>query len=143
MTTAPRFPSSPQQTRDRGVGLCAADSPENVLIGRGTHCYTSGMTEYPADEIDRLILDALQKDGRIGYAELARKVNMSASAVTERVRRLEEAGVIEGYTAVVSPERLGLQILAFVRLRYALPRGQWRSASEYPSGDRYSKALRA
>lgn len=98
------------------------------------------MAEHPVDETDRRILAALQDNGRIGYAELARTVNMSASAVTERVRRLEEARVIEGYTAVVSPERLGLPILAFVRLRYALPRGEWRSASEYPSGDRYSKA---
>ena len=44
---------------------------------------------------------------------------MSPSAVTERVRRLEESGVITGYTAVVDPERVGLGILALVRLRYA------------------------
>lgn len=99
------------------------------------------MTAHTLDETDWRILAALQDNGRIGYAELARTVNMSASAVTERVRRLEESGVIEGYAAVVSPEHLGLPILAFVRLRYALPRGEWRSASEYPSGDRYSKAL--
>lgn len=43
---------------------------------------------------------------------------MSASAVTERVRRLEESGVIAGYAAVVDPERLGLTVMAFVRLRY-------------------------
>ncbi len=43
---------------------------------------------------------------------------MSPSAVTERVRRLEDAGVIRGYAAMVAPERLGLPILAFVRLRY-------------------------
>ena len=49
---------------------------------------------------------------------------MSPSAVTERVRRLEEAGVIQGYAAVVDPERLGLPILAFVRLRY--PNGNYR-----------------
>ncbi|NEA52514.1 Lrp/AsnC family transcriptional regulator [Streptomyces sp. SID10815] len=93
------------------------------------------MTEHPTDDTDRRILAALQGNGRLGYAELARLVNMSPSAVAERVRRLEEAGVIEGYTAVVSAERLGLPVLAFVRLRYALPRGQWRSASEYPSGN--------
>lgn len=49
---------------------------------------------------------------------------MSASAVTERVRRLEEAGVIQGYAAVVDPESLGLPILAFVRLRY--PNGNYK-----------------
>jgi Lrp/AsnC family leucine-responsive transcriptional regulator len=73
------------------------------------------------DAVDARILAALQEDGRASYAELARTVAMSASAVTERVRRLEEAGVITGYTAVVEPERLGLGIMAFVRLRYPHP----------------------
>ncbi|MDT0451092.1 Lrp/AsnC family transcriptional regulator [Streptomyces hesseae] len=82
------------------------------------------MTGYSPDATDWRILDALQSNGRAGYAELARAVNMSASAVTERVRRLEEAGVIEGYTAVVDPERLGLPVLAFVRLRY--PNGNYK-----------------
>ncbi|MBB0244048.1 AsnC family transcriptional regulator [Streptomyces alkaliphilus] len=76
------------------------------------------MTAESLDEVDTRILDVLQRDGRVGYAELARMVSMSASAVTERVRRLEESGVIRGYAAVVDPERLGLGILAFVRLRY-------------------------
>ncbi|MFG2177244.1 Lrp/AsnC family transcriptional regulator [Streptomyces abikoensis] len=82
------------------------------------------MTEHSPDATDWRILDALQSSGRVGYAELARIVNMSPSAVTERVRRLEEAGVIGGYTAVVNPERLGLPVLAFVRLRY--PNGNYK-----------------
>ncbi|RKN44862.1 Lrp/AsnC family transcriptional regulator [Streptomyces hoynatensis] len=82
------------------------------------------MAEYSPDATDWRLLDALQADGRVGYAELARRVNMSASAVTERVRRLEEAGVISGYTAVVEPERVGLTVLAFVRLRY--PHGNYK-----------------
>ncbi|MEV8569335.1 Lrp/AsnC family transcriptional regulator [Streptomyces sp. NPDC051322] len=76
------------------------------------------MTAHSTDEVDMRIIEALQGDGRATYAELARAVSMSASAVTERVRRLEERGVIAGYAAVVDPERLGLEILAFVRLRY-------------------------
>ncbi|MEU5677455.1 Lrp/AsnC family transcriptional regulator [Streptomyces rochei] len=76
------------------------------------------MTTYTPDATDWLLLDALQRNGRAGYAELARAVSMSASAVTERVRRMEEAGIIQGYAAVVDPERLGLPILAFVRLRH-------------------------
>lgn len=76
---------------------------------------TSG---YTPDATDWRILGALQERGRAGFAELARTVSMSASAVAERVRRLEEAGVISGYTAVVDRERLGLPILAFVRLRH-------------------------
>ncbi|MFE6429796.1 MULTISPECIES: Lrp/AsnC family transcriptional regulator [Streptomyces] len=76
------------------------------------------MTTYTPDATDWLLLNALQRNGRAGYAELARAVSMSASAVTERVRRMEEAGIIQGYAAVVDPERLGLPILAFVRLRH-------------------------
>ncbi|WP_199552091.1 Lrp/AsnC family transcriptional regulator [Streptomyces sp. N35] len=82
------------------------------------------MTGYSPDATDWLILDALQRDGRASFAELARTVSMSSSAVTERVRRLEEAGVIQGYSAVVVPEELGLPILAFVRLRY--PNGNYK-----------------
>ncbi|WP_424888731.1 Lrp/AsnC family transcriptional regulator [Streptomyces sp. XH2] len=82
------------------------------------------MTGYSPDATDWRILDALQHNGRVGYAELARIVNMSSSAVTERVRRLEEAGVIGGYTAVVDPEKLGMPVLAFVRLRY--PNGNYK-----------------
>src|SRR5262245_52938397 len=76
------------------------------------------------DETDWRILAALQRDGRMSYADLAREVAMSPSAVTERVRRLEESGVITGYRAVVDPARVGLAILAYVRLRY--PTGNYR-----------------
>lgn len=82
------------------------------------------MTEYSLDAVDRRILEALQRDGRAGYTELARTVSMSASAVTERVRRLEQAGVITGYAAVVDRDRIGLPILALVRLSY--PTGNYK-----------------
>ncbi|MEW2619499.1 Lrp/AsnC family transcriptional regulator [Streptomyces sp. NPDC048106] len=82
------------------------------------------MTAISLDAIDWRILDALQRDGRTSFADLARAVDMSASAVTERVRRLEEAGVISGYAAVVDPDKVGLTILAFVRLRY--PNGNYK-----------------
>lgn len=95
-----------------------------VLLRRGFPWYFSAMTEYSPDATDWRILDLLQRDGRAGYAELARAVSMSASAVTERVRRLEEAGIIQGYAAVVDPERIGLPVLAFVRLRY--PTGNYK-----------------
>ncbi|BAU86737.1 asnC-family transcriptional regulator [Streptomyces laurentii] len=76
------------------------------------------MTVFSPDALDWRILDVLQHDGRASFADLARTVSMSASAVTERVRRLEEAGIISGYAAVVDPEKVGLTIMAFVRLRY-------------------------
>lgn len=76
------------------------------------------------DDVDWRLLEALQADGRASYADLARLVGLSASAATERVRRLEESGVITGYRAEVDPERLGLAITALVRLRY--PHGNYR-----------------
>ncbi|MEY9852519.1 Lrp/AsnC family leucine-responsive transcriptional regulator [Leifsonia sp. EB41] len=79
---------------------------------------------FTADGVDRALLAELQRDGRQSIAELARTVHMSNSAVAERVRRLEEAGVVSGYRAVVDPERLGYGILAFLRLRY--PSSQYK-----------------
>ena len=76
------------------------------------------------DSTDWQILAALQRDGRLSFADLARAVAMSPSAVAERVRRLEEAGVVAGYQAVVAADRVGLHIMAFVRLRY--PTGNYR-----------------
>ena len=76
------------------------------------------------DRTDWRLLEELQRDGRATFAELARAVAMSPSAVAERVRRLEETGVIAGYRAVVDPERVGLQVMAMVRLRY--PTGNYR-----------------
>lgn len=105
-------------------GVLKVRSTAHLLIGRGYPCYLSKMTAYSPDATDWRILDVLQREGRVSYAELARAVAMSPSAVTERVRRLEEAGVIQGYAAVVDPERLGLPILAFVRLRY--PNGNYK-----------------
>ena len=81
-------------------------------------------TDPTLDRTDWQILDHLQADGRASYADLARAVAMSPSAVAERVRRLEETGVIAGYRAAVDPQRVGLQIMAFVRLRY--PTGNYR-----------------
>ncbi|MEV4430518.1 Lrp/AsnC family transcriptional regulator [Streptomyces sp. R-07] len=75
------------------------------------------MTE-SLDATDWAILTEVQRDGRIAYTELARRVNLSASATKERVRRLEEAGVITGYRAEVDLERIGYAVLAVVRLKY-------------------------
>lgn len=69
------------------------------------------------DTKDWQLLEALQQDARLGYAELGRKVQLSAPAVAERVKRLEEAGVITGYRAAINPRRLGYEIEAVIRLR--------------------------
>ena len=69
------------------------------------------------DTIDRQLLEELGEDGRLTMAELGRRVNLSAPAVTERVQRLEQAGVIVGYRAVVDPKAIGYPIAAVVRVR--------------------------
>ncbi|MER6957525.1 MULTISPECIES: Lrp/AsnC family transcriptional regulator [unclassified Streptomyces] len=78
------------------------------------------MTE-SLDATDWAILTEVQRDGRIPFTELARRVNLSASATKERVRRLEEAEVITGYRAEVNPERTGYPVMAVVRLKYPGP----------------------
>jgi Lrp/AsnC family leucine-responsive transcriptional regulator len=66
------------------------------------------------DRRDLAIVAALQADARATYADVARQVGLSASSVHQRVRRLEEAGVIRGYRAVVDPESLGLFVTALI-----------------------------
>jgi Lrp/AsnC family leucine-responsive transcriptional regulator len=69
------------------------------------------------DAIDRRILRALQANGRATFDQLAMDVQLSASAALRRVKRLEEAGVIAGYTALVPPERVGLGLTAYINVR--------------------------
>ena len=69
------------------------------------------------DETDWALLRELQEDGRLSYNELARRVHLSAPAVAERVRRLEQAGVITGYSANVDATRVGQPLVAFIQLR--------------------------
>ena len=75
--------------------------------------------ELALDTVDRRILQALQGQGRITYDELAAQVGLSASAALRRVKRLEDAGVIAGYVALVAPERVGLGLTAYLNVRLA------------------------
>ncbi len=68
------------------------------------------------DAIDRRILHHLQGDGRLTNAELADRVGLSPSPCLRRVRQLEQAGVLKRYVALIDPERVGLDITAFVRV---------------------------
>jgi Lrp/AsnC family leucine-responsive transcriptional regulator len=75
-------------------------------------------------ELDRIawkIVEELQRDGRLSWAELGRRVGLTTPAVAERVYRLEKLGVIRGFHADISLERLGMPILIFVRLSMAGP----------------------
>ncbi|GLW10958.1 AsnC family transcriptional regulator [Microtetraspora sp. NBRC 13810] len=74
------------------------------------------------DAMDWALLGELQADARLSYSELARRVHMSAPAVAERVRRLEESGVISGYHARVDLARAGRAVSALIRMSCYGPR---------------------
>ena len=69
------------------------------------------------DEKDARILEILQRDGRVTNVELARAVELTPSATLERVRKLEERGLIKGYAALLDPHGLGLGLVAFIFVR--------------------------
>src|SRR5687768_14587481 len=69
------------------------------------------------DEIDEKILNIVQSDGRIANAEIARQVGLAPSAVLERLRKLEERGVIRGYAAEINAAEIGFGLTAFVFVR--------------------------
>lgn len=69
------------------------------------------------DAIDFQILSLLQGDARIGNAEISRRVDLAASAVAERIRKLEQRGVVRGYHARLDPEALGCGLLAFISVQ--------------------------
>ena len=71
------------------------------------------------DSIDLRILSALQEDGRLSNQDLADRVGLSPSPCLRRVRVLEKDGVIARYTAIVSPEKVGLPLTVFVQIRLA------------------------
>ena len=87
-------------------------SPSPADGGGGT---AAGPPSHSAD-VDRALLAALARDGRASYTDLAEKVGLSVSAVHQRVRRLEQRGVVKGYTAKVDHQALGQQMTAFISI---------------------------
>lgn len=71
------------------------------------------------DAIDLRLIEELQEDARISFAELARRVHLSTPAVMERVRKLESSGVILRYRTEIDPAKLGLSVRAFVKVNVA------------------------
>ena len=69
------------------------------------------------DELNWHILELLQQSGRASYAEIGRQVGLTAPAVTERIQKMEEMGVIKGYRAVIAPEKLGITIRTIIQLQ--------------------------
>lgn len=85
------------------------------------------------EDLDRKIVSLLLRDGRMSYTDLGKTTGLSTSAVHQRVRRLEEAGVIRGYRAEVDFEALGLPLTAFVSIKPIDP-SQPDNAPELVSG---------
>jgi Lrp/AsnC family leucine-responsive transcriptional regulator len=69
------------------------------------------------DAVDRQLIQALRENGRASYAELGRLVGLSGPSVTDRINRLEQAGIITGYQATVNPASLGLGVTALIGLQ--------------------------
>ena len=88
---------------------------------------------YDLDAIDRRILAALQRDGRIQNTDLAREVGLSPSPCLRRVRLMEEAGVISRYVAVLDPAQLGANLTLFARV--------WLESQDEQTIQRFAKAM--
>ena len=86
-------------------------------------------SERDLDSIDWRILRELQTDARLSFNELARRIGLSSPAVAERVRRMEDAGVIAGYHAHIDPGKVGLPVTAIVQLRCGPGRCLLKTAS--------------
>ena len=69
------------------------------------------------EELDRQIVELLVADGRMSYTDLGKATGLSTSAVHQRVRRLEQRGVIRGYTAIIDPDAVDLALTAFISVK--------------------------
>ena len=72
--------------------------------------------EINLDDVDRILLNHLQENARITNAELARRVELSPPGLQKRVRKLEEAGVIDQYATILNPEMVGYDMICFVQI---------------------------
>ncbi len=86
------------------------------------------------DRIDKTIIQALQHNGRIQNNDLAREIGLSPSSCLRRVKLLEEAGVIQSYTTVVDPQKVGLQLILFSRI--------WLVGQDAETIDTFIEAMR-
>lgn len=74
------------------------------------------------DEFDLKILDLLSHNARMSWAEMASELGLSAPAAAERVKKLEQRGIIKGYAALIAPELIGAEVTAFVAVELERPR---------------------
>ncbi len=79
---------------------------------------------FPMDDADRNLLQLVQEDGKMVYADLGERVGLSVSAVNERLRKLQGAGLIRGYAALLDARALGLDVCAFVQVSIDRPKDE-------------------
>lgn len=89
----------------------APERPSHPISGMAKNIFDSGF-----DQLDRAILEELQVNSRISVADLARKIHLSPPAVHQRIKRLERAGVIQQYVALLNRELVGCDLLCFISL---------------------------
>src|SRR5918999_1434453 len=90
----------------RSVGSVRPDSPYAVSVNASD-----------VEDMDRQILQLLAHDGRMSYTDLGKATGLSTSAVHQRVKRLEQRGLIQGYGATVDHDQMGLPLTAFVSIK--------------------------
>ncbi|WP_218578888.1 Lrp/AsnC family transcriptional regulator [Vineibacter terrae] len=142
MTSAPRCiclgaRESADIHRWKGKARAISRGPRRSFRERTTYLKAKSMKrlrykDCNLDAIDARILEALVGDARITIADLARLVGLSSPSVSDRIRRLEEAGAIEGYTLSINPRVLGLPITAWLRIK-PIP-GQLQKVAEILRG---------
>lgn len=120
----PHAPTSSAPLRHAGLRHFADFKVPSKLeakrcVTRSLKASAAGLGKPAIDEIDSAILEVLQTNARIAFAELGRRVGLSTPAVIERVHRLEESGVILGYRAMVDPAKVGLPVRAFIKVTIA------------------------
>ena len=94
------------------------------------------------DSMDRRLLSTLQKRGRISNAELAEAVNLSASACHRRVQRLEAEGYIQGYVALLDPQKLGVSATIFVEITLSTQADEVLDAADAEGAGEAARRLR-
>ena len=96
---------------------CGGIRLRNPSDARETRLFTYAPQHTLLDEVNTRIVEELRRDPRLTMTALGRRIGMSAPAVTERVRRMEEAGIIRGYRLDLDPAALGLPLTAYIRVR--------------------------
>ena len=102
-----------------GVAQCGNNAKSTVFPpahAQFSQFFKGFALSFELDAYDRKILALLQENARLGFSEIGRRIHLTSPAVAERIRQLEEAGVIEGYSAKINLRKLGYSFEAFINI---------------------------